>query len=174
MRNLAWIVCLVQSLLFAEALWSGTIPRLGLQTLNGDSFFIPDDLQGRVNVLIIGFSQRAGSNNKPWIDRFERDFASDKSCAIYPVAILTGVPALFRNFAVASIRKGVPADGRARFLTTFQSEKTWQSLVCYIRPDDPYLLVIGSTGNIVGHASGAFEEKAYEEMATAIRLLTSQ
>jgi hypothetical protein len=174
MRNLAWILGLVACLLFAQASLSEAVPRIGAQTLSGDSLSIPNDLRGRVNILIIGFTQRAGSNNVPWTDRFERDFAADTGCAVYQVAVLASVPALFRNLVINSIRKGVPIDRRARRLITFQDEKFWQNLVGYARPDDPYLLVLDGTGQIVGRTSGLFDEKAFEQLAIAVRVLTTR
>ena len=46
MRNLKWIPCVALCLLFAESSWSETVSRLGVQTLAGDSLFVPDTIGG--------------------------------------------------------------------------------------------------------------------------------
>ena len=103
-------------LLSSETAWPGSFPRIPPQTLSGSRFLIPDDLGGDVNVMVIGFTEKTGSNNRPWIERLENGFGRESGVAIYPVAVLAGVPAPFLFFALGSIRGSTAPEKRDRFL----------------------------------------------------------
>lgn len=149
--------------------WSKLIPRATIQTLAGSSFVLPDDLEADTDILVVGFTQKAGSNNKPWMDRLERDFTAAEGFAVYPVAVIAGVPPVFRSFALGSIRSGVAPQERARFLIADHDEGAWRSLVGYRLPDDPYIIVLDKTGTVLARANGLFDENTYRDAAAQIR-----
>ena len=151
------------------AAWSSAIPRLPVQTLEGSSFAIVDDLEAATDILVVGFTQKAGSNTAPWTERLQRDFTRVDGFAVYTVAVLAGVPRLFRPFALNSIRAGVPPSRRGRFLIVDGDENAWRSLAGYRLPDDPYIVVLDRTGSVLDRESGLFDEKSYQEAAARIR-----
>jgi len=161
--GLALMVCL------QAGAWSKLIPRATIQTLAGSSFVLPDDLEADTDILVVGFTQKAGSNTRPWTERFQQDFASAEGYSVYPVAVLAGVPALFRSFALSSIRAGVPQADRGHFLIVDQDEKLWRAQVGYRLPDDPYIIVLDRTGSVLARESGLFDEKSYQDAAALIR-----
>jgi len=151
------------------AAWSEAFPRTTVQTLSGSAFVLPDELDGPVGILVVGFTQKAGSNTKPWIERLRQDFTRADGFAVYPIAVLAGVPPLFRPFALGSIRAGVPTEERGRFLIVDHDESAWRSLAGYQLPDDPYIIVIDKTGAVLAREAGRFDEKTYQDAAAQIR-----
>lgn len=89
--------------------------------------------------------------------------------AVYPVAVLAGVPALFRSFAVGSIRGSVAPRDRGRFLIVDQGQSIWRGLVGYRLPDDPSVILLDKAGNVLARESGPFDEKSYQDAAARIR-----
>lgn len=163
------IVGLTLMLSLQAATWSDSFPRTTVQTLTGSAFVLPDDLEAAAGILVVGFTQKAGSNTRPWVDRFEGDFTAADGFAVYPVAVIAGVPPLFRSFALGSIRSGIAPEKRQRFLIVDRDESTWRSLAGYRLPDDPYIIVLDRTGSVLARESGLFDERSYQGAAARIR-----
>ncbi len=149
--------------------WPQSFPRSGLRTLDGAPFLLPDDLAGRVNILVIGFTQKAGGNTRPWVERLEKDFAAADGYAVYPVAVLAGVPALFRPLALGSIRGGIPPEKRSTFLIVENDEQVWRDLAGYRFPDVPCIVVLDRSGSVFLRTAGLFDEARYQEIASVLR-----
>lgn len=168
-KTSALLIGLTLTVSLQTAAWSEAFPRTTVHTLAGSSFALPDDLEAATDILVVGFTQKAGSNTRPWTERFQQDFASAEGYSVYPVAVLAGVPALFRSFALSSIRAGVPQADRGHFLIVDQDEKLWRAQVGYRLPDDPYIIVLDRTGSVLARESGLFDEKSYQDAAALIR-----
>jgi len=151
------------------AVGAEAFPRTTVQNLVGSDVVLPDQLEARINILVVGFTQKAGSNTKPWTERLKKDFTRADGFAVYPVAVLAGVPPIFRGFALGSIRGSVPTADRGGFLIVNDDESAWRSVAGYQLPDDPYIIVIDKTGTVIARAAGLLDEKTYEELSTQIR-----
>jgi hypothetical protein len=112
-KSPALMVGLALLLSLQTAAWSESFPRTMVRTLAGSAFTLPDDLDTCISILMVGFTQKGGSNTKPWAEMLEMDFTRAHGFAVYPVAVLAGVPPLFRDFALNSIRSGVTPLERA-------------------------------------------------------------
>ena len=163
------IVALALLLSLPAAAWSEATPRITTHTLEGSTFTLPDDLQAATDILVVGFTKKAGSATRPWTERLERDFTAADGFAVYPAAVIAGVPELFRSFALNGIRASVSPAERGRFLLVEQDENAWRSLAGYRLPDDPYIIVLDKTGNVLARESGLFDEKSYQDAAARIR-----
>ena len=163
------IVVLTLMLCLQAGAWSDAIPRLTVQTLEGSSFTLPDGLEAAANILVVGFTQKAGSNVRPWAERLQRDFTRADGFAVYTAAVLAGFRLSFRGFALNGIRAGVPPEQRGRFLIVEQEESAWRSLADYRLPDDPYIIALDRTGNVLDRENGLFDEGSYPAAAARIR-----
>jgi hypothetical protein len=141
--------------------WGAAIPHLDLERIDGAAFSLPEDLKAKANVLVIGFTRRAGANNEAWFERFAREFRAEPGFAAYGVAVLAGVPPLFRRFALDGVKKALTDENRGNFLVAFHDEARWKGLVGYESPDDPYILVLDGRGNELSRYRGPFSEAAY-------------
>lgn len=155
-------------LLGASLGWAAAIPHLEVKRLDGIGFALPEGLRAKVNVLVIGFTRKAGSSNKAWIDRFEQGFRGKPDVAVFSVAVLASVPPLFRQLALNGIEKSVPDVKRGDFLVTFSDEARWKELVEYEAPDDPYILVLDGHGNELAKCHGLFSEMTYAKIEKEI------
>ncbi len=149
--------------------WPDPLARTEARTLDGCAFVVPDDLAAHVDILVVGFTRKAGSNTNAWTERLRRDFSPSHGYAVYPVAVLAGVPGLFRSFALNAIRESVPPAERGTFLIVDSDENAWRSLAGYRLPDDPYIIVLDRTGRVLARANGLFDEKSYQDVAARIR-----
>ena len=66
-RRQLWSIGFLLCLSFSAAAGAESFPDIIARTLGGATVQLPNDLEGRVNVLVIGFTQKAGSNTAPWV-----------------------------------------------------------------------------------------------------------
>ena len=149
--------------------WSDSFPRITVKTLIGSPFVLPDQMEAAVNILVVGFTQKAGTKTRLWTERLRKDFTPANGFAVYTVAVLAGVPSLFRSLALGSVRSGIPEDQRDRFLIVDRDEDLWRRLTGYRLPDDPYIVALDKAGEVLIRASGPFNDKTYDDVASAIR-----
>lgn len=154
------------------AAWADSIPAIAVDTLAGSAFVLPRDLAAATDILVIGFTQKAGSNTRPWSERLQQDFTPARGFAVYPVAVLAGVPLLFRSFALGSVKNGVALTERSRFLVADHDERTWRRVAGDRLPDDPYIVVLDRSGSVLLREAGLFDEQSYEKIAARIRAAT--
>ncbi len=153
--------------------WAAPLPSLTLTRLDGRSITLPQSGEA-LTVLVVGFSRRAGGLVDAWADRFDRDFGADPSVAIYRVAVLSGVPALFRHLVLGSIKSSVPSEYRSRFLTTFRDGRAWKLIVGFHERDEPYVLLVDRRGRVAATISQAFDRRRYDVLAAAARSLLAR
>jgi len=169
MRTMMISLAILLTAFLTPVAWAEPVPHLVLSSLKHQPFVLPDDVRGVVSVLFVGFSQKAGSNAKGWTDRVEKDFPSTPGLRSYTVAVLAGVPTLFRSMVVGFIENGTPANRRGTFLVTFSDETAWKTLAGFQAPDDPYVLVLGPDSAIALKVHGLFDESLYQMITERVR-----
>ena len=153
----------------AASAWSDPIPRLAVESLSGSAATLPDDLPAGLTILVIGFTQKAGDNTRPWGERLGKDFTPANGFTVYSVAVLAGVPAFFRPLAVNAIRGSVPQSQQGSFFIVKSDESAWRTLAGYKLPDDPYVVVLDKNGNVLARHAGLFSEEGYRDVAAQIQ-----
>ena len=131
-----------------------------------------ENLAAATDILVIGFTHRAKSDTRPWSQRLQQDFTPARGFAVYPVAVLAGVPLLFRSFARARSKTESLLTERSRFLVADHDERTWRRVAGYRLPDDPYIVVLDRSGSVLLREAGLFDEQSYEKIAARIRAAT--
>ncbi len=81
---------------------------------------------------------------------------------------------MVRGFVVKSIKSSLPASEQARFVVIVENEAAWKTVTHFGRPDDPYLLVVDSQGNVVWQTQGAPTDAAYAELKRHVEALRAQ
>jgi hypothetical protein len=151
-----------------------TLLRLEGQSLSGKRVVLPDDAHGKIALLVIGFTKKGGHATGAWEQRFKKDFGADQRYAVYPVAELEDAPRLLRGMITGSIRRGTPPAEQDRFVTLFQSEAELKRFVAFSSPDDAYLLLLDTNGEVKWHGHGLFREEDYSALRDAARKLAPQ
>lgn len=150
------------------------LPRMEGETLSGNKIVLPDDARGKIALLAIGFSKKAGDATHAWSDRFKKDFGTDSKFAVYPVAELEAAPRFVRGMIVGSMRKGTPEADRSHFVTLFQGSEELKHFVGFSGSDDAYLLLLDANGTVAWRGHGVFHEDDYRALQTAAKKLATQ
>jgi ATP10 protein len=150
------------------------IPELHATSLSNEAVNLPEDLKGKVGVLVIGFSRSSRDADSAWGKRLAADYRESPTVVYYEMPVLAAAPRMIRGFIVKSIKSSLPASEQARFVVILENEMAWKAVTHYERPDDPYLLVVDGEGNVVWQTQGMATDAAYADLKQHVEALRAQ
>ena len=164
-------VLLLSLLLCCVPLRGQAIPVTHATSLANTDVNLPDDLKGRVAILLLGFSKSSSRQTKFWSDRIERDFGSDSEIVFYEIPMLQQVPRLLRGVVLDGMRKPLSTAQRRRFLPVFDNEEVWKAVTHFADSNEAYVLLVDGLGQIKWQSSGAFQEDKYDGLRKRVAVL---
>jgi ATP10 protein len=147
------------------------IPEVHGTSLSNEAVNLPEALQGKVGVLVLGFSRGSRDAVAGWGKRLATDYQESPTVAYYQMPVLASAPSMVRGFILRSMRSSVPAGAQARFVPIMDNESAWRTLVHYGPPDDPYLLVVDGQGDVVWQTQGQPTDAAYAALKQQVETL---
>lgn len=153
---------------------SAHIPPTHGTSLAGTSITLPDDLRGRVGVLVLGFSKSSGDVCKGWGQRLAESYRDSAEVMYYQLPVLESVPKLIRGMVVKSMKSGVPEAEQTHFLPVFSDEATWRKIAHYGNTDDAYLVVVDGDGKVLWQTSGKVTDTGFAALKRQIEAARSQ
>ena len=171
------LFCLAFGLtLISSSFAQGTseLPKIEGENLAGRKVTLPDAAEGKVAVLIFGFTKASKNPTSAWARKVQADFGAKPGFELYQLPVLEDVPRLFRGMVISGIRKGVPENVRDHFVPIVQNESELKRIVSYKEPDDAYLMVLGQDGRIVQQSHGAPTDANYTQLRAEIESLLNQ
>ena len=157
-----WLPAIV--LAVAAAVVAQNLPTIEGDSLAGQHVALPEAANGKVAVLILGFSKASKMPTSAWGNRIVTDFASTPNLVTYQLPVLEEVPGIIRGMVISGIKKGVPENRRGYFVPVLQGESDLKKLVNYKQPDDAYLILLDRGGRIAYQIHGALTESSYAEV----------
>jgi hypothetical protein len=146
--------CFIALICISMAACAQELPKLQGKSLNGHLVTLPDEAKGKTEVLVIGFSRDCSAQSRAWVTRIESDFLKRWDLIIFRVPFLEAVPRAFRGFALREIRKTASSDAFDTTVPVFEGEDAWKKLVGFVRPEEAYILVVDTAGQIRATAHG--------------------
>jgi hypothetical protein len=157
----------------APAQGQGKIPELHGTSFTNQQVNLPQDLQGKAGILVIGFSQGSREAVTAWGKRLAADYSDSPSVKFYELPVLAGVPKFMRGFVAGKIKNSVSDRGRPHFVPITENEAGWRALTHYERGDDACVLVVDGQGMVVWQNQGGFSESSYGAMKERVEKLRS-
>lgn len=175
MRSLSRRLVIALTLLSGGLTWaqreSARIPATHGTSLAGTQVTLPDDLRGKVGVLVLGFSKSSGDVCKGWGQRLATNYGDSHDVAYYQLPVLASAPKLIRGVVVRSIKSGVPEAEQPHFLPVFTGEDEWRRLAKYANSNDAYVLVIDGEGRIRWQTSGKVSDAGFAALKQQVDAL---
>jgi len=140
-------------ILSSLSLTAQSLPPVHGIAVSGRSIKLPEEVKGKIAVLVIGFTRNSSAPTEAWAGRFRADFNQSGDVVVLRLPFLEEVPRIFRGLARSGVAKSAGQD-RDRVVPIFESEATFKHLVQYSKPDDAYILVLDRAGTICGVFSG--------------------
>ena len=157
---------------------AATIPQNGdrIPPVHGTTFAdvkvdLPQALQGKVGIFVIGFSQDSRDAVTTWGKKLATDFYDSPNVAYYEMPVLASVPRLLRGFVQGRIKASVSDRGKPHFLPITENEPAWRNLVHYSDPNLPYILVVDEQGTVRWQTQGPLTDATYIALRHRIDVL---
>jgi hypothetical protein len=135
---------------------------------------LPNDLRGRVGVLVLGFSKSSGDLSKGWGQRLAASYPESSGVMYYEMPVLESVPKLIRSMVLKSMRSGVPEAEQQHFMPVFSDEAAWKTVTRYSNADDAYVLVVDGDGLVRWQTSGRVTDAGFAALKEQVGALRAQ
>lgn len=172
-RTIAPALCAFMLTAFALAQHQAMLTISG-ESLAGNKVVLPEAANGRVAILVFGFTKASKDPTKAWATKLNSEFAGRPNFVLYQLPVLEEVPRLFRGMVISGMKKGVLENLREHFVPILQGEAGLKNLVSYKEPDDAYVVMLDRYGRIVEQLHSSSPDPRYSQLETEIRSLLNQ
>ena len=163
-----WLVQVVAAFLFVATVGRAQGPptAVHIPTARGTSLAVvemalPNSLQGKIGVLVVGFSHASQEQIADWGRLIEADYGKSAKMTYFEVAMIGSAPKLLRGVIVKSMAKAVPGAEKPHFVPLVEDDKPWRAVTHYDKPDDAYLLIVDGDGTVLWQTEGDATDAAY-------------
>jgi hypothetical protein len=146
-------------------------PRLQEDNLNGQQVVLPDAANGKIAVLVLGFSHASQNPTGAWMKRIQADYATNSGFVVYQLAVIEDAPKFIRGMITSGMKKGVAENQRPFFLPVVHNEADLKKLVGYKEEDDAYIVVLGRTGKVAYQTHGTPADAVYADFRVKVNSL---
>lgn len=147
------------------------LPDLRGEFLTGREVMLPQAAEGRVTLLLLGFTYKSRFAVEAWASRFRAQFQSDPGMTFYEIPMIGGLARLAKWFIDTGMRRGTPEADYEHVITVYGSTESWKQRVGFADPNAAYLILLDRTGKIAWEYQGGLEDQAFETLSRNIREL---
>ncbi len=137
------------------------IPPVQGSTFTGGKVNLPEDLNGKVGILVLSFSQNSRDAVTDWGKKLANDYYDSPGVLYYEMPVLASVPKMMRGFVTGRIKSSVSERGKAHFLPLMDNEMSWRAVAHYNKPDDAYVVLVDGSGRVRWQAQGPPSDDTY-------------
>jgi hypothetical protein len=173
-RQLVIGMALLTAVLAGGQTQSARIPTTHGTSFAGAQVTLPDDLRGRIGVLVLGFSKSSGDVCKGWGQRLAATYSGSSRVMYYQIPVLESVPKFVRGMVLKSMRSGVPEAEQWHFMPIFSGEAEWKKTTHFGNSDDAYVLVVDGSGTVRWQTSGRVTDAGFAVLKEQVDSSRSQ
>ena len=144
------------------------IPDLQSTTLAGQTVDLPSALQGKVGILVVGFSRESRVPAAAWGKRLATDFDHAPTTLYFELPVIEDVPRLLRGVVLRAIGREVAPAAQPHFLPIISQEAEWKSVAHFAEPNAAYVLVVDGAGSVRWQTSGDPTDERYDSLRQAV------
>ena len=130
------------------------VPTARGTTLTGTEMALPNSLNGRIGVLLVGFSHASAEQIGDWGRLIEADYGKSPDLVYFEMPMIGSAPKMLRGMITKSMASAVPAAERSHFVPLTEDDKPWRAVAHYDKPDDAYLLIVDGKGAVLWQVEG--------------------
>ena len=141
------------------------LPELRGEYLTGREAVHPQASEGRVALLLLGFTYKSRFAVEAWVEKYREEFHSDPRITFYEVPMIGGFSRLGKWFIDGGMRRGTPKDDYEHVITVYGNTDAWKHRVGFRDPDAAYLILLDHSGKIAWRHGGAFDTAAWQALS---------
>lgn len=135
-------------------------PELKAETLSGIDMKYPDDVKGKVTLILMAFKRETQRKTDSWLEPFSKTFENDTTVQFFEIPMLAGAWKLMSPFIDGGMRSGIPKQKHGNVTTFYGDVNKYCKLLSIEDKSDGYVLLLDQNGVIQWRSSGfATEEK---------------
>jgi hypothetical protein len=127
---------------------------------------LPQAAEGRVTLLLLGFTYQSRFAVEAWAGRFRAQYQADSRVAFYEVPIIGGMAKLAKWFIDSGMRRGTPPEDYEHVVTVYRGADSWKRRVGFAEPDAAYLILLDRTGKVAWRHQGTFDDRAFQGLCS--------
>jgi hypothetical protein len=145
------------------------MPELKGAFLTGRPAKLPSAAAGKIALVEVGFSYDSRFAVEAWTTRFRKDFGSRPEITFFEVPVIGGMARIGKWFIDSGMRSGTPPADREHVITVYGDSDVWKQRLGFQSPEAAYLILLDPKGAVRWRHNGAFDEKAYAELAAGVK-----
>jgi hypothetical protein len=147
-------------------------PKVSARNLEGRTVEIPDDLIGRVNLVVLAFLREQQHPIETWLPRLADLEARFPGLEVWQVPALSRRYAIWRGAIDRGMRAGIPdARVRSRTLTSYLDLDALRASLGLRSLDDIRLYLLDGGGTVRWEGSGGYDPQTFTSLEGAVTRL---
>lgn len=143
----------------------GWFPRAVGSNLEGRTFALPFDLEGKRNVVLVAFKREQQADVDTWMPFLKTTAAAHPELRVYEVPTLARGYRLMQSFIDGGMRRGIPdAAVRDATITLYINKAPFKRALRIADEDRIHVLLIDRDGRVYWRAAGPFDPARAAEL----------
>lgn len=155
----------------AELSVGDPLPALRGEFLTGRTAVLPQDANGRVALLMLGFTYDSRFQVEAWAKRFRQDFGSEPRATFFEIPMIGGLARMGKWFIDSGMRRGTPKADYTNVITVYGGTDAWKQRVGFRDPKAAYLILLDQDGRVRWRYTGSLDDKPYQALSSEVSRL---
>ncbi len=145
-------------------------PQLKAEYLTGRKAVLPDAAQGRMALVMMGFTYDSRFAVERWAEAFKSAFGSRADVTFYEVPVIGGMGRMAKWFIDSGMRKGTPRELHENVITVYGGVNRWKTAMGFSKQAEnaAYLALLDQSGRVRWLYHGELDEAAMASLRTAL------
>ncbi len=146
-------------------------PELKAETLSGINIKYPDDVKGKVTLILMAFKQETQRTIDSWLEPFSKAYENDPGVQFFEVPMLAGAWKLMSPIIDGGMRSGIPKRKHGNVTTFYGDVNKYCTLLSIKDKSDGYVFLLDPNGVIQWRSNGFATEEKIQELFEKIESL---
>ena len=147
-------------------------PEITSENLARESFNLPGDFEGDLNLCLIAFQRWHQPLINSWVPLARQLEEAHPGFRYYEFPVIQRLNVLFRSFIDQGMRSGIPEPtARHKTITLYTDKAAFKQALEIDDEEEIYLRLVDREGAVHWHASGALTKEAADGLAEAVEQL---
>ncbi|MFT5705271.1 MAG: hypothetical protein ACI8SK_001226 [Shewanella sp.] len=163
---LALFICGCSSTYPNQLIRGQVFPMVIGETLEGDQMSLPDDLNGKVSLLLIGYKQDSQFDIDRWLIGLDM---TETRLDVYEVPTIQGLfPRMFSTMINNGMRAGIPKSLWKGVITVYEDGEMVQSYTGNEDPNNTRVVLLDENGIVLYFYDDGFSVEALNQLRAII------
>eukprot|EP00164_Ancoracysta_twista_P006282 GFYU01008728.1.p2 GENE.GFYU01008728.1~~GFYU01008728.1.p2 ORF type:complete len:192 (-),score=68.46 GFYU01008728.1:1160-1735(-) len=148
---------------------AGYFPGMQGIDLHGETQYIPERFDGRLNIVMVGFQRWHQSNMESWTPAVKEAHTHMDNVEYFEIPVIHEMNTAGRAYLNNAMRRGIQdADARSRTITVYVERSEFTALTG-MDEQQSYVLLVDGNGKILWSAAGAITAEAKTDMYATMK-----